>query len=104
MCLLSLMRALVVVGRRLRTENEGFLLMLGERKDRISVGEVDDGEWVWVRDSWTDRPLGDQYRGVNAVIIVAQEADVDVEVLDEVGQYVLTHLGRGGRDRPPSVG
>ena len=47
--------------------------------------------------SGPDRPLGDQYRRANVVIVVAQEADVDIEVLDEVGQHPLTHLDRGGR-------
>ena len=95
-CFRSIVR-LVVVGGRFRTEDDGFLLMLGEREDRVGVGEVDDGERVRVRDAGTDRPLGDQYRGVNAVIVAAQEADVDIEVLDEVGQHPLTHLDRGGR-------
>ena len=53
--------ALVVVGGRLRTENDAVPSVLGEREDRIGVGEVDDGERVRVRDSGTDRPLGDQY-------------------------------------------
>ncbi len=78
--------------------------MLGERENRISVGEVDDGERVRVRDSGTDRPLGNQYRGANAVIVAAQKADVDIEVLDEVGQYPLTHLNRGGRVHPHQFG
>jgi hypothetical protein len=69
--------------------------MLGEGENRVSIGEVNDGERVWVRDSGADRPLGNQYRGVDAVIIVAQEADVHIEILDEVGQHSLTHLGRG---------
>ena len=69
--------------------------MLGKREDRISVGEVHDGQWVWVRDSGVDGPLGNQYRGVDAVIVMAQEAEVDIEVLDEVGEYPLTHLDRG---------
>ena len=97
-------RALVVVGGRFRTENDGFLLMLSERENRISVGEVDDGERVRVRDPGTDRPLGNQYRGANAVIVAAQEADVDIEVLDEVGQHPLTHLDRGGRVHPHQLG
>jgi hypothetical protein len=37
---------------------------------------------------------------VNAVIIAAQKADVDIEVFDEVGQYALTHLDRGGSVHP----
>ena len=78
--------------------------MLGERENRIGVGEVNDGERVRVRDSGTDRPLRNQYRGVNAVIVVAQEADVDIEVLDEVGQHSLTHLDRGGRVHPHQLG
>ena len=78
--------------------------MLSERENRISVGEVDDGERVRVRDTGTDRPLGNQYRGVHAVIVMAQEADVDSEVLDEVGQYPLTHLDRGGRVHPHQSG
>ncbi len=78
--------------------------MLGERENRISVGEVDDGERVRVRDSGTDRPLRNQYRGVDAVIVMAQEADVDIEILDEVGQHSLTHLDRGGCIHPHQLG
>jgi hypothetical protein len=78
--------------------------MLGECENRISIAEVDDGEWVRVRDSGADRPLGNQYRGVNSVIIAAQKADVDIEILDEVGQDALTRLGRGGRVDPHQLG
>ena len=78
--------------------------MLSERENRISVGEVDHGERVRVGDPGTERPLGNQYRGANAVIVAAQKANVDIEVLDEVGQYPLTHFNRGGRVHPHQLG
>jgi hypothetical protein len=95
---------LVVVGGGFRTENDGFLLMLSQCENRIGVGEVDHGERVGVRDSGTYWPLGNQYRGANAVIVMAQEADVDIKVLDQVSQHPLAHLNRVGRVHAHQLG
>ena len=71
--------------------------MLGERENRIGVGEVDDGERVRVRDSGRTGHSATSTRGADAVIVVAEEADVDIEVLDEVRQ----HLADSPRPRWP---
>jgi hypothetical protein len=38
------------------------------------------------------------------MVIVAQKADVDIEVLDQVSQHSLTRLGSGGRVDPHQLG
>ena len=38
------------------------------------------------------------------MVVVAQEADVDVEVLDEVGEDLLADLHRGSRIRRHQLG
>ena len=80
--------ALVIVGRGFRAEHSRFLEVLGECEDRIGVGEVDDAEGVRIGYVGSQRPFGDQPRRANGVIVVSQEADIDAEVGDEVGQHL----------------
>ena len=88
---------LVVVGRGFGPKDEDFLRGLGGGEDRIGVGEVHDAERVGVGYVGSNRPLCDEPRRVDVVVVVPQEADVDPEVADEVGQDALTDRGRGSR-------
>ena len=78
--------------------------MFRQREDGIGVREVDHADRVRVGDPGTERPFGNQYRSANAVIVAAQKANVDIEVVDEVGQYPLTDFNRGGRVHPHQLG
>ena len=71
--------------------------MLGEREDRVGIGKVDDPERVRIGHVWSQRPIGNQFRRVNAVIVVPQETGVDIEVGDEVGQHLSGHRDRRSR-------
>ncbi len=97
-------QALVVVGGRLRAKHVRFLPVLGNGEDRVGVREVDDAEGIRVGNVGPRRPFCDQPRGVNLVIVVAQEADVHLEVVNQVRQYPLTHLGRVGGTRRHQLG
>ena len=65
--------------------------MFGQCEDRIGVGEVHDADAGPgpVCRAGPAIPRSTSWRG--CVIVVAQKAEVDVEVVDEVGQHPLTH-------------
>ncbi len=69
--------------------------MLGHSEDRIGVGEVHHSDGVGVGNVLPYRPLRDQLGGMELVIVVTQEADVEYEISGQVGQHVLTDGGRG---------
>lgn len=89
-------RALVVVGRGLRTEHRRLLEMLGHGEYGVGIGEVDDCDRIGVGVRWARRPLGDQPGRVRLVIVVPQEAHVHVEERNQFGQHLLAHRDRGG--------
>ncbi len=62
-----------------------FLAMLGQGEYRIGVGEVDNGQRIGVGYVGSEWPFRDQPRGANVVVVVAEKADVDIEVVDKVG-------------------
>src|SRR5262249_1269371 len=78
------------------------LFALGQ--NRCGTGEVANGHRVRVRNVAARGPLGDQYRGPNLVVVVAQEAGVQIELPDELLEHVLTHPGRGGARRLHQLG
>ena len=88
---------LVVVGRGFRAEDEGLFRGLGGGEDGVGVGEVHQAERIGVGDVGSNRPLGDEPRRAEVVVVVPQEAEVDPEVADEVSEHALTHRGRGRR-------
>jgi hypothetical protein len=88
---------LIVVCRGFRAQDDGLFLVLAKREHGVRVGKVDEAKRVRVRDEWPDRPLGDEPRRADFVVVVAQEADVDAEVFNEVSEHKLTHGGRGSR-------
>ncbi len=67
---------------------------LGEH--RVGAGEVDDGQGIGVRHVGSRRPFGNQDRGPDVVVVVAQETGVHIELLDELRENLFTHLGRSG--------
>ena len=95
---------LVLVGGRFGAKHHRFLAMLGLREDGVGVGEIDDGKGIGVRYIGSYRPLRDQHRGANLVIVVAKETDIDLEVVDKVGEHPLTHLDGGGCIRRHQLG
>jgi hypothetical protein len=88
---------LVVVCRRLGTENHGLFAVLGLCEHLVGVGEVHQGQRIGIGNVRPDRPLRDQTGRANLVVVVAQETDVDAEVVNQIGQYLLAHLDGGGR-------
>ena len=89
--------ALVVVGGWFGTEHHRLLAVFGLGEHRIGVGEIHQTERVGVGYVGPNRPLGDQSRRSDRVVVVPQEADVDAEVGREVGHHLLTDLDRGRR-------
>ena len=88
---------LVLFVGRLGADRHRGLEVLGEGVHRIRSGVEDHFQRVRVRDVQAWRPFGDEDRRANGVVVVPQEAHVDLEVLDEVGQHVLVYGHRGGR-------
>src|SRR5271167_2677927 len=78
--------------------------MLGLREDGVGVGEIDNAKGIGVRYVGSYRPFRDQLRGANLVIVVTKETDIDIEVVDKVGEHPLTHLDRGGCVRRHQLG
>jgi hypothetical protein len=81
------------------TQHDWHLGVFAQGEDRVRVGEVDRMQRVrvgFVRPPW---PFGYQDRGVNAVVVIPQEADVYAEDLHEFGQYFCADVrsGTGGR-------
>ncbi len=74
--------------------------MLATREHGVGVVEVHEAKRVRVGDDGPDRPLGDEPRRADVVVVVSQEADVDAEVFNEVGEDTLTHGGVGRRVDP----
>lgn len=78
--------------------------VLALRQHRVRTGEVHHRLRVGVRNIHPRRPFGDQYRGADVVVVMAQEAGVHVELLDELGQNPFTDLRSGGRGRLHQLG
>ena len=95
---------LVVIGGWFRAQHHRLLGVLRHREHRVGVGEVDDLEWVGVRNVRPDRPLGDQSGGPDLVVVVAKEADVDPEVGHQIGQHTLADFDGGGRSGGHQLG
>ena len=77
---------LIFVGRRLRAEDQDLFRGLGGGEHGIGVGEVDGADWIGVGDVGAERPLGNQDRRVDVVVVVPQEAEVDTEMADQLGR------------------
>lgn len=91
--------ALVVVVVRLRPQDQRRLEVLRLPEDGVGLGEIDHADRIGVRDVVADGPFGHELGGLDGVVVVPQEAEVDAEVVDEVGEYpgaAVGHVGRGG--------
>src|ERR1700758_1796425 len=85
-------------------DHDRFPAEFASGQNRVGAGEVDNGHRVRVRDVDARWPLGHQYRGPNVVVVVAQETGVQIELLDKLLEYVLTHPGRGRARRLHQLG
>jgi hypothetical protein len=95
---------LVVIGSGFRAKHHRFLAVLGHRENRVGLGEIDDAEGVRVWNVGPWRPFRHQFRRPDLVIVVAEKADVDIEVLDELREHPLTHPSGGSRVRRHQFG
>lgn len=94
--------ALVVGICRLRVDHLGRLEVFGLREHGVGVGEIHHTERVWVGIAW--RPLGDEDRRADRVVVVAQEAEVHAQVANQVAEHPLADRGRVRRRRRHQFG
>ena len=76
-----------------------ILAVFAQRKGRVVTGEGDNGKGIRIPDIGPRRPLRGQHRGPDVVVAVAQEAVVQVEVLDELCEDLFADLAGGCRGR-----
>ena len=95
--------ALIVVVRRLGTQNAGLFEVFGHREDRIGVGEIHHTDRVRVGNIFAWRPFSDEHGRVDRVVIVTQKAEVYVEVANQVGKHPFTDRGMARPRWPPST-
>lgn len=70
-----------------------------QRQGRVLAGEGDNAKRIRIRDVEPRRPLRGQHRGPDVVVAVAQEAVVQIEVLDKLCEDLFAGLGRSCRGR-----
>lgn len=87
--------ALIVFVRRRGAHDLRRLEVLRLREHRVRVGEIDHTDRVGVGVAW--RPLRDQHRGADRVIVVAKKAEVHAQFVNQVAEHPLTD--RGGVSR-----
>ena len=63
--------------------------MLGGGEDPVGAGERDDAERIRIGDNSPRWPLGNQDRGAGNMVVAAQEAQIDSEILDQLTQQLL---------------
>ena len=74
-----------------RTEHHWLLGVLCQGEDGIGILVVDDLQRIGIGDVGSWRPLGDQDRRSDGMVVVAKETRVDVEVLQKTAEDRLRH-------------
>jgi hypothetical protein len=71
--------------------------VFGLREDWVRVGEIHHADRIGIGNIAAWRPQCDEHSRTDGVVVVPQEAEVDAEVSDQVGDHLFTDRDVGDR-------